>query len=88
MEKIEAYKGKYPHIFWLNLNNNCVTECFVLNFQGEIHYVQIGPLDRDIKNAILILVNNPVASLDELMKLMLSFPERKTIAGTLDFKDE
>lgn len=70
---IRAFRGAYPHVFWLDLEGNgSLTECAVMKIfpNGDINYIPLAQLDNVDKERMLKIINNRNAAMYELWDLM------------------
>jgi len=66
-------KSKYPHIEWINLNNEgTLTECAVMKRDtlGNTFFIKLDALDAIDKNRLFKIVTNRNAEVYELWDLM------------------
>jgi hypothetical protein len=66
-------KSKYPHIEWINLNNEgTLTECAVMKRDtlGNTFFIKLDSLDMIDKNRLFKIVTNRNAEVYELWDLM------------------
>lgn len=65
--------GKYPHIEWLDLNQNGVlVECAIMKREqnGDVYFFPLASLDAIDRNRLFKVVNNRNAHMYELWDLM------------------
>ena len=70
---IRAFRGAYPHIFWLDLEGNgTMIECAVMKVfpNGDINYIMLASLDNIDKERMLKIINNRNSQMYELWDLM------------------